>query len=147
MIKYSAVALSALDYLLRFELGVSPAHRVRINLGLHYLFNRLVTHPTNHVQGVLVVCQRCTLSWCRSPSFAFRLKTYMNSETFSLLHTLDVRLQTTSQLLHKFVARDVLSWTGRELASSFFLAGLRFNKHMFRLGSLYIPHFFLPLNC
>lgn len=93
LVKDSAMALPSLDDLLGFELGVGPVHRVGHDARLHDFFNRLISHATDHIQGAIVVSQRCALSWRRRPPFAFRLDANMNSKTLTLLHALDVRLQ------------------------------------------------------
>jgi hypothetical protein len=100
VVKDSAVALAALNNLLRSILDSLPENRVGQNPSLNNFFNWFVAHSSNHVHIVSKTSKCCAFSWLGSPPLTLILSADFNSKTLALLHSLYVRLQTASKLLN-----------------------------------------------
>lgn len=89
----SWVALSALNNLLRTELCLLPVYWVAHYLSSSYVLDGLVIHAANHVHRSTHLGDRGTLTWWRYPGLTEWLSSHLGSETFPLLHSLDIALK------------------------------------------------------
>jgi hypothetical protein len=88
------VTLPALDHLLRRVGSSLPLNEVLRDGALYDFLNCVRAHTANHIHRVVVRSQGCTLARLGSPPLTLLLGTNLDAESLTLLHTLDVGLDT-----------------------------------------------------
>ena len=115
------VRLSTLDALLRIVVNVFPLWFVVFdvirfetsNSDLSNFFVCIVIETTKKISSMVDSGKWCTFSWSWLPIINWHFDDgYI--ETFSLLHSLDVSLETSSQFFNEFVSRDVIGRLSNE---------------------------------
>lgn len=91
------VALTTLDILLRCEANFFPWYWIAHNLRTSNIFDWFIVHSSYHVEWVTALSYCCTLTRRRNPSFTCWLNTDFCSETFALLHALNITLKTSGK--------------------------------------------------
>lgn len=93
------MALTSLDILLRCETNFFPWNGITHNLRTSNIFDRFIIHSTNHVKRISALSYCSTLTGWGYPSFPCRLDSNFSTETFTLLHALNVALKTSCKFL------------------------------------------------
>ena len=109
-----------------FTAGVGdsfPVDAVSDDLGLHNFSTCIIIQPTNHVKFITDVRHRSAFSRCGLPSVVKHVPN-IDSVTLSLLHPLNVGLQSTNQLLNQSIPRNVFSRRCSELILAVSIARL-----------------------
>ena len=109
------MALTTLDSLVARVRNTLPNNSVAADdLRTDNLLADIVVQASHQVHTVAHCGQSGTLSRSWEPLGLLR-DLHINSEAFTLLHALDVGLESSDKLIHKLVPGDVLSWVGMEL--------------------------------
>ena len=129
------VALSALDDLGACVRDPLPNYLVAVDLSEHDFLAYVVVEPTHEVHVVTYGCQGRTLTR-RRLTLRVNRNLDIDTETFSLLHALDVGLKAPDQLVDELVLGDIVCRIDHELLVLFFIARLRVLYDEARAGSV-----------
>ena len=107
---YCCVTLSSLNSFCAVVSHSIPVDAVSNDFTLDYIFACVKVESTYHVQSVTASGKSRTFSRCRHPFGIYHIS-YINSEALSLLHPLDVILETPDKFISELVLWYIVSWT------------------------------------